>query len=47
MASNGVLRTVLSEEEGKKASESVITAALSDANNEAIKSDPKNAKKAK
>ncbi len=41
MASNGVLRTVLSEQTMKGASESAITKALSDANTEAKKSDPK------
>lgn len=47
MATNGVFRTVLSDKEGKKASESVITKAFDNANKEAINCDPKNGKKAK
>lgn len=45
MATNGALRTVLSDLEGKKASSSVITTALSDVNTQAKKSDPKKKKK--
>lgn len=45
MASNGVLRTVLSAQTMKGASESATTSALSNANEEAKKSDPKGTKK--
>lgn len=46
MPSNGVYRTVISTVDPKgKTSESVITTALSDANNAAKKADPKKDKK--